>query len=69
MNTQAIIVVLNFETKNVHKIANELREIIVTDNVVRCVTVIPPENLKGAKVKSFVDDLAKTGKLDGLKYT
>ncbi|TXG49148.1 hypothetical protein EZV62_025023 [Acer yangbiense] len=57
------------KTKNVHRIANELREIIFVDNVVGCVIGLPPENLEGAKVKSFVDDLANTGKLDGLKYT
>ncbi|KAK1559919.1 hypothetical protein Q3G72_019979 [Acer saccharum] len=54
-------------------IADELRWMNFTENVVGYVIGLPGtlknENPEGTKVKSFVDQLCNTGKLEGLKYT
>ncbi|KAK2643034.1 hypothetical protein Ddye_024797 [Dipteronia dyeriana] len=69
----ALYCCLDRKKLSINKIANKLRDIVFVNNVAGFVIGLPntknKENPEVAKVKSFVDDLANTGKLEGLKYT
>ncbi|KAK0573545.1 hypothetical protein LWI29_009703 [Acer saccharum] len=61
------------ERRNMHTIANLFRTLIPRYNlegaVIGCPDAENTDNLEVAKVKSFVEDLCNTRKLEGLKYT
>ncbi|KAK0578459.1 hypothetical protein LWI29_010764 [Acer saccharum] len=65
--------VVERKRRNIHTIANLFRTLIPKYNlegaVIGCPDIESTDNHEVAKVKSFVEDLCNTGKLEGLKYT